>query len=219
MNISKSLAITAVLASLAATPALADDDLWFGVKAGTLGLGLEATWRPVPYLDIRGGLNRFTYDDDWTETGVDYEGELELDTWYATLNLRAPLSPFRATVGYFANGNEVNMTGRADGTIDIGDDTYPIDQVGTLSGSVTFDSGAPYAGVGLDFRIFDTVGLSVDVGVLFQGDPDVGLSASGPIADDPLFQQNLEAERQELEDEFDDYDLYPVAAIGFHWNF
>ncbi len=218
----KTLSIPAVLALLAvfaAAPAQADDDLWFGVRAGTLGLGIEATWRPVPYLDLRGGLNRFSFDDDGSEAGINYDGEFDLDTWYATLNLRAPMTPFRLTAGYFSNNNEVNLASRDGSTIEIGGVVYPVEQVGTLSGAVTFDSGAPYAGVGMDFRIFDTVGLSLDFGVLFQGEPAVGLSASGPIASEPAFQENLEAERQELEAELEDYDLYPVAMLGFHWNF
>ena len=43
--------------------AMADDNLWFGVKAGTLGIGLEASWRPIPWFDIRAGANQFDYDD------------------------------------------------------------------------------------------------------------------------------------------------------------
>ncbi|WP_405228341.1 hypothetical protein [Lentisalinibacter sediminis] len=218
----KTLKISALLALLglaAAMPAQADDDLWFGVRAGTLGLGLEATWRPVPYLDLRGGLNRFSFDDDGSEAGVNYDGEFDLDTWYATVNLRAPMTPFRLTAGYFSNSNEVNLTSQEGSTIEIGGTVYPVDQVGTLNAAVTFDSGAPYAGVGMDFRIFDTVGLSLDLGVLFQGEPQVGFNASGPIADVPQFQADLEAERQELEAELEDYDMYPVAMLGFHWNF
>lgn len=218
----KTLRIPAALALLglfAALPAQADDNLWFGVRAGTLGLGVEATWRPVPYLDLRGGLNRFSFDDDGSEAGINYDGEFDLDTWYATLNLRAPMTPFRLTAGYFWNNNEVSLTSRDGSTIEVGGVVYPIEQVGTLSGAVTFDSGAPYAGVGMDFRVFNTAAISLDLGVFFQGEPQVGLAASGPIASDPTFQENLETERQELEADLEDYDLYPVAMLGFHWNF
>ena len=41
----------------------ADDNLWLGLKAGTLGVGLEATWRPIPWFDIRAGANAYDYDD------------------------------------------------------------------------------------------------------------------------------------------------------------
>ena len=63
-----------------ALPAMADDNVWFGVKAGTLGLGVEATWRPIRYLDFRIGANKFSYDDNGSEAGIDYDTELDLQT-------------------------------------------------------------------------------------------------------------------------------------------
>ena len=216
---STSLAFLSVFFLLPATATLADDDLWFGVKAGTLGLGVEATWRPLPYLDVRGGVNGYTYSFDASESGVDYDAELELRTIYATANLRMPLSPFRVTAGVFSNGNELQLSSRDAASVEIGGTTYTAAQLGQLDARGDFDGFAPYAGVGLDFRIADTVGMSLDVGVLRQGSPSVTAAASGPIATDPVFQAELEAERQELEDELDDYDLYPVVSIGFNVNF
>lgn len=219
MKTANRLAATLLLGVLAAAPASADDNLWFGVKAGTLGLGLEATWRPIPYFDLRAGLNRFSFSDDGSEAGINYEGDFDLATYYATANLRAPMTPFRITAGIFSNGNELTLVSRETSAITVGGTVFPGDQVGTLRGAVEFDSTAPYAGIGLDFRIANTVGLSLDVGVLWQGEPKVAMSASGPIASDPLFQAELESERAELERELEDYDLYPVASIGFSWNF
>ena len=203
----------------AAAPAIADDDLWFGVKAGTLGLGLEATWRPIPYLDLRAGLNRFSYDDDRSEAGIDYDAELDLASYYLTANLRAPATPFRFTAGIFSNGNEVGLSSRESAVFEIGGETYTAAQVGVLRGTMDVDRTAPYAGIGFDFRIADTLGLNLDLGVLWQGSPTVDLRASGPIAGDPDFQRQLEDERAQLEDELEDFELYPVASIGFSWNF
>ncbi|MCH8896596.1 MAG: hypothetical protein IH927_10095, partial [Proteobacteria bacterium] len=66
--------------------AIADDNLWLGARAGTLGLGVEATWRPTPVLDLRAGLNNYTYDTNAVEAGIDYDSELDLDNFYATVN-------------------------------------------------------------------------------------------------------------------------------------
>ena len=49
----------AVLAALLLTAgtATAGDSLWLGVKAGTLGIGIEGTWRPIEWVDLRlGGI-------------------------------------------------------------------------------------------------------------------------------------------------------------------
>ncbi len=198
---------------------VADDDLWFGVKAGTLGVGVEATWRPVPYLDVRAGYNGFNYEDTRTEAGIDYDGELDLNTVYATANLRVPLSPFRVTAGLFSNGNEVVLNSVDGSAINIGDMTYQASDIGRLEARGSFDNVAPYAGIGFDFRVADTFGINFDAGVLFQGKVDVAMNATGPIANDPLFLQELEAERLELQDSVDDYEYYPVVSLGFSVNF
>lgn len=211
---------TAIVCAACFSPAAAaDDDLWFGVKAGTLGLGVEATWRPVPYLDLRAGYNGYTYEDTRTEAGLSYDGELDLGTLYATANLRVPLSPFRFTAGVFSNSNEIILNSRDDSTFQIGGSTFQATDVGRLQARGTFDDIAPYAGVGLDFRVFDTFGLHFDAGVLFQGAVAVTLDATGPIANNQTFLDELEAERQELQDSVDEYEYYPVVSVGFSFNF
>ena len=197
----------------------AGDDFWIGAKAGTLGLGLEATWRPVPYLDLRAGVNRYTYDSSTTENDIEYDTELDLDSLYATANLRVPLSPFRVTAGVFANGNELALMSKLATSYDIGGTTYTPAEVGTLRSAVDFESTAPYLGLGFDFRILDTVGFNIDLGVLWQGSPNVGLTADGLLASDPTFMADLETERQDLEDDVDKFKAYPVASIGFSVNF
>jgi hypothetical protein len=209
-----------LLAGLAAAANVeADDNLWLGVKAGTLGLGVEGTWRPLPWFDLRAGLNKFEYDDDGTEAGIVYDATLDLGTTYATANLLLPGSPFRLTAGVYDNGNELRLVSRDTGPVEVGGTTFSGAEVGTLRGVATFDDVAPYAGIGLDFGLFGKVGLNLDLGVLLQGDPDVALSADGPLANDPTFQESLAAEQAELEDEVDDYKAYPVASLTLTFQF
>ncbi len=204
---------------LAATGAEADDNFWLGAKAGTLGLGVEATWRPSRYLDLRGGINSFSYDFDSTEAGIDYDAELDLSSFYATANLRVPLSPFRVSAGIMSNGNEIALASRPTSTFEIGGTTYTAADVGQLSGGVDFDDIAPYLGIGFDFRLMNTLGLSLDLGALYQGSPQASLLASGPIALDPGFQADLAQELDDLQDDLDSYKLYPVLSLGLSFNF
>ena len=197
----------------------ADDNLWLGVKAGTLGLGVEGTWRPLPWFDLRGGINSFEYEDDGAEAGIDYDATLDLQTWYGTANFRMPLSPFRVTAGVFNNGNELRLVSRETGPVDVGGTVFTSDEVGTMRAVTTFEDIAPYAGFGFDFGLFGKVGLNLDLGVMYQGEPDIGLFSDGLLADDPAFQEALENERVELQDEVDRYKLYPVASLTFNVQF
>lgn len=212
---------TLVLAALllAGTAASANDNLWFGVKAGTLGLGVEARWQPIPWLDVRAGMNRYDFEDDGAQAGIPYDATLELDSFYATGNLRFPLSPMRLSVGVFDNGNSLVMASSEASGYVVGGQSYTLDEVGQLRAVTSFDSPSPYLGIGFDFELVDRLGLNLDLGVLWQGSPTVELSADGTLASDPLFQQALETERRELEDEAQDYKAWPVLSLGLHFNF
>ena len=78
-----SLRLCALVVALATTgTALADHNFGIGVKAGTLGIGVEGTWRPLPYFDVRAGLNGYDYTDNGNYTGINYDAEINLDNYY-----------------------------------------------------------------------------------------------------------------------------------------
>ena len=221
----KSLSATlAVLALFASGNAMADFGV--GVKAGTLGLGVEARWDPpVPWFDLRIGANQYDYEDSGDYSGVAYDATLALDSYYLTGNFKFPVSPFRLTLGVFSNGNELQMLSQDSGglTIDIGGVQVPVAAVGALSSTTSFGSNAPYAGVGFDFELFGKAGLNLDFGVLWQGEPNVALEATNwgnlSPAEQALLGPLLEAERLELEDEMSDLKAWPVVSLAFVYNF
>jgi hypothetical protein len=196
-----------------------------GVKAGTLGLGIEGRWSPLPWLDMRLGVNQYDYDISGSQAGIEYSSTLALDNYYLTGNFRFPLSPFRVTAGAYSNANKLLMesqdTGGANFVID--GQSFSVADVGRLQGITSFDQTAPYLGVGYDFEIFGKVGLNLDFGVLWQGEPTVALIATGletaPPSVHALLVPALEAERLELEDEISDYKAWPVVSLSFVYNF
>ncbi len=204
---------------------VANADFGVGVKAGTLGIGVEGRWSPLPWLDVRMGANQYDYDDDGSQAGINYDATFALDTYYVTGNFRFPLSPFRVTAGAFSNGNEFRMVSQDTGgaSFDIGDDTFNAADVGTLQSVTSFSSTAPYLGVGYDFEILGKVGLNLDFGVLWQDEPLVTLEATGLESAPQTVQDQLgpalEIERAELEDEMSDFKAWPVISLGFIYNF
>ncbi len=210
--------VVVALGALFSQSAIAEDNLWFGVKAGTLGLGLEATWRPIPYLDFRAGLNKFDYDVSGAQGGIDYNSDLNLDSMYVTANFRVPLNPLRFTVGVFSNGNELSMVSQGAISNIGGDTTFSSDEIGTLRSTTSFESTAPYLGIGFDFRAFNKVGINLDIGFLWQDSPIVTLTSDGTGAG-VAFDAALEMERQDLENALEEFKVYPVISLGFAVNF
>jgi hypothetical protein len=224
-EMSKLTTKAALAALLLATSGAANADFGVGVKAGTLGVGLEGRWSPLPWFDVRGGLNRYDFDDSGSQSGINYDATFALDNYFLTGNFRFPLSPFRITAGAFSNGNELQMSSQdtAGADFDIGGVAFTSADVGALQSVTSFEGTAPYVGVGYDFEIFGKMGLNLDFGVLWQGEPNVSLLATGFDAAPAQLQaelgQALEAERLELENEISDYKAWPVLSLSFVYNF
>jgi hypothetical protein len=203
----------------------ANADFGVGFKAGTLGLGIEGRWAPLPWLDLRVGANQYDYADTVTESGIRYDGTLALDTYYVTGNFHFPLSPFRLTAGAFSNGNELQILSQDTGgtPLLIGGNSFDTAEIGALGGVASFGSTAPYVGFGYDFEIFGKVGLNLDIGVLWQGEPTVGLYATQYDTASPATQAMLDAafltEQAELEDAFSNFKAWPVLSLSFVYNF
>lgn len=199
----------------------ANADFGVGARAGTLGLGLEGRWEPIPWLDFRAGINQYDYEDSGNHAGIGYDGTLALDNYFLTGNFKFPLSPMRLTIGAYSNANELSLvsvdTGGAN--IELGGSTFTSADIGTLSSTTSFADTAPYLGIGFDFEVFGKTGLNLDFGVLWQGEPSVAMTADGLAASQPAFQAALEAERLELEDDMSDYKAWPVISLSFVYNF
>lgn len=210
-------AIAAAAALLLAGNSWAEGSL--GVKAGTLGFGVEASWRLTPKLGVRGGFNQFDYDFDDDVDGVTYQGDLELGSAALLGDVRPWAGGFRLTAGAIVNDNRIAAVADPAATYEIGDRVYTQEEAGVLSAESDFDSLAPYLGIGYDFGLGRRLSLALDLGVLFQGDPDVAIaSTGGTLSDDPTLRADLAAEEQSFRDDLEGFDLYPVLSIGLAWN-
>ena len=191
-------------------------------KASSLGLGAELTAGVTQTINGRLGFNAFTYDYDGTESDVEYEFTLNLLTVSALLDWHPFDSGFRITGGVLYNGNDVDAEGkRTNLSYTIGDVTYTAAEIGTLTGTIDVNSVAPYIGIGWGNAVGKDKKWSFvfDLGVIYQGSPEVALSANGTLSSDATFLTELEKERRELEDDLDSYKYYPVIAFGVSYKF
>lgn len=226
----KTMKLKTIKAALAAGALLATGsamaDFGVGVKAGTLGLGVEGRWDPpVPWFDVRVGLNQYDLGGSHDYSGIDYDATLAFDNYYLTANFKFPVSPMRLTVGAYSNSNELRLrsANNGDSFLDIGGIPVPVDIVGGLRSTTSFDSTAPYAGVGFDFEVLGKAGLNLDFGVLWQGEPAVTLEATNwenlSPAEQALLGPALDAEQRDLQDDISDYKAWPVVSLSFVYNF
>jgi hypothetical protein len=219
------LALIVVLA-----PRQAAAEVALGIKAGTLGAGLELTAGISPQWNARFGLQGGTYSERREVSDIDYDAEARLRSGSAWLDYHPGGHGFRLTGGLLWNGNELNGSSLppSSGFYDIGGVPVPVSQVGTLDAKASFDTIAPYAGLGWGNAVSEggKVRFALDLGVVYQGKAKVDLTAnvpSGSVLDTPAGRELLGAllarEERDLEDDASSYDLYPVVAIGLSYRF
>ncbi len=188
-------------------------------KVGSLGIGVEVTKSLVPMVNVRGGVNFLNYAFDQSEGGNDYDFDLKLKSFSVLADFHPILGRgVRLSGGIIFNNNHLNMVSVPSGSYSIGNRTYSGAEVGTLTGKVDFKSTAPYVGIGWGNATNGRLGVAFDLGIAFQGAPQVALSASGVVASDPTFIQELNRENQELEDEISGFKYYPVISLGLSLN-
>lgn len=218
----RALLVAMISFSLTPSAFAGTGDIGVALKGGTLGLGGEVTVGLMPSVNARAGFNTFNYDGSRTENNIKYDYKLKLQSIPVLLDWHPfEASGFRLSSGAVFNSNKINATGTPQGTYTIGGTTYTAAQIATLSGNVSFNNFAPYAGIGWGNVVGEDSGLSIafDLGVMFQGKPNVSLAASGPIATDATFKTNLAREVADLESNINSLKYYPVISLGLAYKF
>lgn len=227
MSEKKMLKITWLLVAAGAfilMPSKADAvDMAVGLKGGTLGAGVEATLDLTSGLNFRVGANAFSYGATTYKSGNPVEYDLKLLSFPLLLDW-FPLgddSGFRISSGVIINKNKFTANAEPVESYEIDGVDYPADLVGDLSGDVGFNTFVPYAGIGWGNPLTTDSRFSVsfDLGIAFQGDPTVSLTANGPIASDAEFQEALLRETDDIKDEIDSFKYYPVISLGVAYRF
>ncbi len=225
MKKTQSTLLTICLLAVATLSNAATGDVSLGVKAGTLGAGVEAGVDLSDYFALRGGLNYISFDVDATVSHVDYTFEPEFMNGSLLLDWHPFTNSFRVTAGAYLNNNTVDVDGtyRKD-LIPAEYQRYAglVDQA-HVKGTVDYNTFAPYVGLGWTSNKADRGwGVNIDLGVMFQGAPKVSeLYVDDPwgIGKNEVVITFLEDERQAVVDELDKYEYYPVASIELTYKF
>ena len=164
---------------------------------------------------IRGGVGISPYEPSMTFSDLDVS--LKLHTVY---NVGIDLylnGAVRLGGGILFRSGDPEVTGEFTAPQDIGGTTFTPQQLGTLRGVLDSKDRAPYLLIGFGRHTARGVGLFLDLGVPFVGDPTVRLSASGgSLSDDadPLMTA-LRQEAAEFESDMRGYlKVWPILSLG-----
>jgi len=190
-----------------------------GVKVSTLGAGVELNYPLSSNMTVAVGVNKFSKSQTENISGIDYDEDINLQTFSVLLNFHPFSGTFRITAGAMLNNNELKLTANPNATYDINGVPYSAAEVGSLEATVDFRKIAPYVGVGIGHGASSGLSFTFDVGVLMQGEPNVDLSANGTAASNPTFQADLKQEEANAENDIKEFTMYPVVALGVSYRF
>ena len=181
-----------------------------GLRAGTTGVGADYGFDIAPTLGGRIGLSAMNFNTDVDTSDVRYDAKAKILTGSLLLDW-SPLGPFRISGGFMPNRNKIDLTGQPSGG-----GSFPAGS--SLTGEVKPErSFAPYLGIGYGNVWTRGVNFYFDLGVMFQGSPEVSLNlncGSASTTDCNTARTRLEDERRRVQDKVDRYKYYPVANIG-----
>ena len=194
--------------------------LGVGVKAGSLGFGVELNYPISSKLSLSAGINSYSGNQTDTADGIDYDIDVNLQSMALLAHIHPFSGSFRITGGAMINNNELKLKADSAASYDIGGTTYTAAQVGQLGATVDFNKFAPYLGIGWGYSPSTGVGFSLDAGVLLQGAPKVDLySKGGTLSGTPGLQSELAAEEKSAEDDLKEFDTLGVISAGLNIRF
>ncbi|HEV8241517.1 MAG TPA: hypothetical protein VGS57_19300 [Thermoanaerobaculia bacterium] len=216
--------VPALLVLLALPAALRGEGFSIGARAGTTGIGPELAFGLGPHLDVRIPVGIGSYDDVYDKTGVRYDAKLELRNALLLADFHPGGGGFRISAGGGWDDNRLKVSAPVRELVR----RYHPELVqfvpasaGSIHGEATGDSFAPYIGLGWGSATRGgRWGLSFDLGVLYQGSPqvdlttDLNLGVTLPASVRTILDAATADEEQRLERELEDYKYYPVVALA-----
>lgn len=191
--------------------------VYLGGQLSTNGWGADVRYVFNRTFTLKAGVERLYLgtNTDFTESGVDYDVELDYRTGGIFLMTDINYTKnLYITLGAAQNSLNPQVKGVAANDLPFGDIMIPADMIGdfvfTLSPSMNI---SPY--VGLGFRGFvgakERLVYFVETGFYYLGSPNVEIEATGLLSPtaDPTFGQNEVFEKQ-----FSQYKFYPVVKFN-----
>ena len=195
-------------------PGSASAQLGVAGRVGTLGIGAEGAVSLSERIVLRGGVGLWKLEANTSFDGIDVELELPANWFNVGIDLYLN-DALRIGGGVLFKPDDPTFRGAFSEAVDIGGQTLTPAEIGTLTGRIASNDRAGYALIGFGKHTSSGVGLTLDIGAAFLGDPGVVLDAQGgslpPGQLDPLLAQ----EALDFEADMKTYlKIWPILSLG-----
>lgn len=209
-----------------------------GIKASSLGAGVEAGVGLTRWADVRGGFNGLNFSHNFNQDGVNYNGTLNLRSAEAAVDFKPLGDWFHVSPGVLLyNGNQITANASVPGgqTFTLGGTDFQSNPSNPIrgTGKLSVKKAAPMLLLGFGslvphkhhFTFFN------DFGVVYQGEPKTTLALTGSACDaitglacvnaatDPTIQTQIQAEQVKINKDTKIAKFYPVLSFGIGYRF
>ena len=195
-----------------------------GPKFGTTGIGLDYAFGINRHINLRSGFNYGSFNLDKSFGSVKYDTALDMISVPVLVDLYPAGGNFRISAGlYIQPDTKADIDATPSEPEQIGNHVYAPEIIGTLSGTIEVeDVLTPYIGIGFGNTVGEDQWLtfSLDIGVMFQS-YDVSLTADGAGMTTPVdtFRQDLVKEEKRIQEDADNFKIFPVVTLALGWHF
>jgi hypothetical protein len=208
-------------------------DFGVGAKAGLNGLGLDLSVGltknvnlrvTAAAIDIEDEEETITVGDPGAEGDIAANLNFDYGARAAFIDWHVFGGGFRLSAGMYRNTGAVDLNGTLTGNIIVDGQPVNVGDLGEISGEVELaDSYQPYVGIGWGRGAGGDGGLSlsVDIGVAML-DTSVSLDATvvpGTGLSQAELDDALRGMERDAEEDLEDFELWPVLAIGLNYAF
>ena len=214
----KSAVVTALSMFMAGVQA---DGMGVGVAArySTLGMGLEVGKSFTPHFGARLGLNQYSTTDNQNIDNIDYSTKVDLSSTGLMLDWYPLGGTFHLSAGYLNSNNKISASATPAGSVTIGTNTVSVNAGDlVLNSEIKLGSGLFY-GLGWGNVPASGFGMTFELGVVNMGTPDVSLTFIDNTGTLGLVQADIDQEIANMKGDLDEFDTYPVIALGFSYGF
>ncbi len=214
-----------VLCGLISSPAMADVNFATAVRVGSFGYGADFDIGLTKSVNVRLGYNTFSLSRTINDTDVTYDGTFKIGAASAIFDWHVFNGGFRLSAGAVQKGPKIDVVGKpaANGKFEFNGNTYDTADIGSANGTIKIGSStAPYVGIGWGNTVDkeDRITLLLDLGAIHTGSPKVDLNFTcNNLPNCSTFDQDIAAEKADLEDKAKKYEWYPVINLGLAVRF
>ena len=211
-----SLFLLLCLTFLTSTPVKAEIGVSLGIKASTLGLGVEIGKSIIPnQWKVRAAFNTASasLDGEIVAQDIEYTSDITLSSWSVWGDFYPWKAGFHLTAGFVANNNTVEATITSSKEYEVGGRVYTKEDQGQLDTNFKWPQIAPYFGLGWGNPTTKGLGMVFELGAMYQNSPEIELIGTGMLAPTAPANQAL------FDESFEGAKVWFLVSLGFTYGF